>query len=212
MISERQLGVLLALAAGVWALFLMQQHTPIGFQYLKPLPDVVTVVAALLVIFNKWAWRWWGIRQFITRPDLNGTWKGTVVSVWKRPGDSQAMPPIEAYFAIRQTYTTLDIRLFTSESSSELIADSIVEDTAGIHVVGGLFRNTPTLLNRHRSPMHHGAVLLNVRGNPPHALEGEYWTDRNTKGELRFEQHSKHIHYDFVSARDEEYRHLRGEQ
>jgi hypothetical protein len=46
-------------------------------------------------------------------------------------------------------------------------------------------------------------------GSPPIALEGEYWTDRNTKGELVFHEFSKRVHYDFVSASKGRFKNLR---
>jgi hypothetical protein len=34
--------------------------------------------------------------------------------------------------------------------------------------------------------MHHGSASLDIIGRPASRLEGRYWTDRDTKGELEF--------------------------
>jgi len=51
-------------------------------------------------------------------------------------------------------------------------------------VVSGVYRNEPRQGMRERSPIHHGAFLLRVGGNPATSLEGEYWPDRRTSGEM----------------------------
>jgi hypothetical protein len=38
---------------------------------------------------------------------------------------------------------------------------------------------------RQRSPIHYGAFVLDVQGDPAKDLAGYYWTDRNSRGELR---------------------------
>lgn len=38
---------------------------------------------------------------------------------------------------------------------------------------------------RDRSPIHYGAIVLDVQGDPVKDLVGYYWTERSTRGELR---------------------------
>jgi hypothetical protein len=70
----------------------------------------------------------------------------------------------------------------------------------GIYSVAGIYRNTPNILNRNVSPIHQGSILLHVQGNKRIILDGEYWTDRSTKGELRFTERNKKPVYDFRQA------------
>ena len=82
--------------------------------------------------------------------------------------------------AVRQSLTTLSMRLMTAESSSRLIAYKMVEENDGVFLVTGVYTNTPKLeLRGDRSEIHYGALLLQVLGDPPISLEGHYWTDRN---------------------------------
>jgi hypothetical protein len=48
-----------------------------------------------------------------------------------------------------------------------------------------VYRNEPKLSVRDRSPIHYGAIVLDVQGDPVKELAGCYWTDRNSRGELR---------------------------
>jgi hypothetical protein len=53
---------------------------------------------------------------------------------------------------------------------------------------------------RNRSAMHYGALQLSVAGSPPERIEGQYWTDRDTKGELSLADRKDGHAYDMVSA------------
>jgi len=48
-----------------------------------------------------------------------------------------------------------------------------------------VYRNEPKIQVRDRSPIHYGAFMLDVQGNPIDALEGVYWTDRETRGDMK---------------------------
>ncbi len=73
----------------------------------------------------------------------------------------------------------------TPESRSKLIAHSIDEQEDGIYRLAGVYRNEPNIgLQGQRSEIHHGAFSLEIYGAPVNRLEGHYWTDRNTRGEM----------------------------
>ena len=82
------------------------------------------------------------------------------MSTWI-PAEGSPGTPIEAYLAIRQTFSFIKIRLMTRESNSHLLAGSIVRDPSGLYVVTGIYRNLPDLFRRLASPIHHGAMLSN---------------------------------------------------
>jgi hypothetical protein len=136
---------------------------------------------------------------------LRGTWKGQLVSTWVDPVTNQGRGEIEAYLVIRQTYFTIDVRLLTAESGSVTLSANIVDDGQGVHTLAVLYRNTPRALLRHRSPIGHGGMLLYVRGTPAYRLDGEYWTDRNTKGELTFTARTHEQLHDFEHAKGAAY-------
>ncbi len=128
------------------------------------------------------------------------------MSTWRDPATGQAVSPIEAYIAITQTASAIQMRLMTQESESELLGASIVPDADGLARLFGTYRNTPRPEVRHRSQIHHGGLFLNIHGEPPGRLEGQYWTDRNTTGSLTFEARCRQIHRRFEDAQRAVYR------
>lgn len=189
MVSRFHLTTITLIAAGIWALLLLLQGTSVTAAFFRPLSNVLGIIVVLLSLFDKWGWRLRLLRPwFLIVPDLNGVWKGRLVSNWTDPQTRQRIPPIDATIDIRQTFSSIQLRLKTNESESELLSGGLVRKADGTYQVVGVYRNTPQLLLRERSPIHHGGLILDVIGNPPSALRGEYWTDRNTQGELRFEE------------------------
>jgi len=187
MLPHRYLSILVAVGAATWVTLLAVYgvHVPLGV-FFKPFSVVEGALLVLMTLFDSWAWRWRALRPWlVSTPDLNGTWKGEIVSTWV-PAAEPHGTPIQAYLAIHQTFSFIRIRLMTRESNSNLLTGSVARDPSGLYVVTGIYRNVPDLLRRSTSPIHHGAMLLEVRENPPRVLQGEYWTDRDTKGELRF--------------------------
>ncbi len=93
--------------------------------------------------------------------------------------------PVQCIMTIRQTYSRFSARLFTKESSSYLVAHKIEPQNDGVFQLFGTYQNTPDItLRGERSEIHYGALVLEVRGDPPKSLVGHYWTDRGTKGSL----------------------------
>jgi hypothetical protein len=201
MIKKKHFTALIAIGVIVWAAVLHFGGVPLYLALLKPFSWVVTVVAFAWEGFDRWAWRWKLLHPwFVARPDLQGTWKGELRSDWNAPGSGGAMPSVEAYMVVRQTYSTIDLRLFTAESASDVLAAHVVEDAVGLHTVAATYRNVPRMLRRSQSPMHYGAVLLQVRGDPAVSLDGAYWTDRGTKGEIDLRIRSRLLANDFGHA------------
>lgn len=48
--------------------------------------------------------------------------------------------------------------------------------------------------------MHHGGIILSVKGKSPVGLEGQFWTDRGTKGELYLSAYNRKIFSDYGNA------------
>jgi hypothetical protein len=95
--------------------------------------------------------------------------------------------------AVRQTFSVLSMRLMTKGASSELVAERIVQAEDGVFRIFGVYTNNPRIAVRHRSEIHFGALLLDVQGEPPNSLEGNYWTDRSARGSLSFTRHNMKV-------------------
>jgi hypothetical protein len=173
----------------VWLLALWAQGMPVlDASFLKPFGLVVSITMLVVFVFNKYCWAWKVFRGwYVKRPDLRGTWKAELQSSWTNPETSQPVPPITAYAVIRQTLTSMSLRLFTKESKSVLIAHSIeIQEADDLCKLVGVYRNEPNIeLQGVRSEIHYGAFSLEIHGEPVAELEGHYWTDRGTKGRMR---------------------------
>jgi hypothetical protein len=206
MMTENQLKTLVGLAIVIWAGVLVFQHQTVSLHSLTPFSYVVTGLSAALVLWERWLWAWPVFHPWLTsQPDLRGTWKGMLVSDWIDPHTQQHRLPTEVYYVIRQTYSTIDIRMLTVESMSESLSGNVFSDKVGVYKLAVTYRNIPRLLERARSPVHHGGALLNLIGKPIHKLDGEYWTDRDTGGELTFTVRTRKIVHDFEEATRQEF-------
>jgi predicted pore-forming effector associated with SMODS systems len=185
MIEPKHFKILAAIGVALWAATLYSQGTPLHLALLKPFSIVVTAMAVSWSAFDRWVWRWQPLSGwFVSRPDLQGTWKGKLASNWEDSNTGERTQQIQVYVVVRQTYSKVAIRLFTAESSSQSSSAQVNYDEERVYTVAATYTNTPRILNRNRSPMHRGAVVFQVVGGPPVALTGEYWTDRETKGEI----------------------------
>lgn len=202
--TRLQISSFVGFTIGVWLLALWWQGEPVlSTTFLKPFGLVVGAVGVVVIFFNHVAWSWPAWRGwYVNRPDLRGTWKAELRSNWRgQNGDTESVP-IEAYAVVRQTLTSLSLRLLTNESRSVLVAHSIEREPDGLFSIAGVYRNEPRVeLQGARSEIHHGAILLRVHGSPPMSLEGHYWTDRATKGSLVLSSRHSEMASSFADAR-----------
>src|SRR5438477_619196 len=127
--TTTQLKVLIGLVVVIWALALIAQGQPVPLDYLKAFSYAVTGVSFALLLWERWLWSGRLFRPWLTtRPDLRGTWKGWLASDWVDPVTKQGRGDIECYLVIRQTFSTLDLRLLTEESGSISLSANIVAD------------------------------------------------------------------------------------
>jgi hypothetical protein len=202
MIPDLQLKALIVVVLAALAVVLFMQGRPVPVSdFYNAFSYVVTSVAFALLLWERYLWHWWPFYPYLhKKPDLRGTWKGQLDSNYQDPETKQQKGAIEVYIVVRQTYSTIDVRLFSAESSSVSLSGSFYSDNAGLYTLACTYRNTPTMLRRKKSPISHGGLLLSVRGTPVHRLDGEYWTDRNTGGEVVCTARSEDEAHDFIQA------------
>jgi hypothetical protein len=179
--------LILLISSGVTSLF---DLVNIG----KKFPQAVTVYIILALIFVKWVWRWRIFQGWLVKiPDLQGTWKGEIISTWINPETNKKLDPISAVLSIKQNFNKIDCLLFTEESSSYSVAAEINLDQGGNLYLNYNYTNRPRSSVRERSEIHDGAAILKIIKSPDALLEGEYWTSRKTTGEMKFSFESKKI-------------------
>lgn len=190
--SRSVIHVIAAIVAVVYLVSFLVQGAPFEDNWLAPFGSAVSAATLALIAFDRWVWRWPIVCRFANRPVVHGTWHGTLSSYYEDPTTKQRVPADrDVYFVVRQRFWTLSMQLITKESKSRSIVGVIDDQGDGAHALVSIYRNTPKLRVRERSPIHHGALMLDVSGKPANRLEGFYWTDRKTMGELEL-----HTRYD----------------
>jgi hypothetical protein len=188
MLTRLHISSFIGLTIAVWLVALWVQGMPVlSLEFIKPFGIVVGAITLFVALFNKYAWSWKIFQGwYVNRPDLRGTWQVELKSNWINPETNEPIPPIIAYAVIRQTLTSLSLRLMTKESRSKLIAHSIEKEEDGVFRLAAIYRNEPKIeLQGDRSEIHHGSLSLEIHGSPVDLMEGHYWTDRGTKGSMK---------------------------
>jgi predicted pore-forming effector associated with SMODS systems len=90
-----------------------------------------------------------------------------------------------------QRFWSITARLLTKESSSRSLVAGFQRHTDGVNELLYTYANTPRVEVRARSEIHYGTVVLNAPRDRAQGLEGHYFTDRKTRGEMRFMHHMK---------------------
>jgi hypothetical protein len=142
--SERYIKAIIYCAALAWTVILYFNHEAVKSVWLWPLSTAITVVLYAVMAFDLWLWKipllhgW-----FVKQPMIDGTWKAGIRSNWKNPATGTGIPPVEGYMIVRQTFSSLSLRLLTAESISELVGAEIVCSSDGLYCVSGVYRNEP---------------------------------------------------------------------
>ena len=118
MAGKLQTQVILATTVVVWGALLLIQGVTLKASYLRPYSLVVGILILLQVVFDRWLWRVPAVARVLRCPVLRGTWKGQLRSTWEDSKTGQRIEPIDVFLVVRQTYSTVSIRLMTAESSS----------------------------------------------------------------------------------------------
>lgn len=171
-------------------------------QILALLPSLAPLA---IVAYDQWIWRWSPIQKLNHRPRVEGLWKATLV-----PDAESHIPlevtrgPIEVYVVIEQSYWTISITQFSKESRSYSRTSTFLKHGESNHMsLSFLYDNVPRQEHRRRSPRHVGACEFRTPQGGPTRMEGHYFTDRFTQGEMTLELVDRSTNFaDFQSARD----------
>jgi hypothetical protein len=181
--------------AGLLAGSAIRGHPPQSIsEWLAPIGPAVTLAVACLVLFDRWAWRQPGIRRLHHRPLLHGTWHGELATSWidRNTGRRKAPDP-DVFLVIRQKFWSISARLLTNESTSNSLFAELTAGKDGVCQLLYVYLNSPQAAVEHRSRLHYGAVVLNAPRNRHDGLEGRYFTDRKTTGDMRFGVHYRQL-------------------
>jgi hypothetical protein len=172
----------------IWTLLMIVNRASliIDWDTIRLLPSVVSIYAVLYFVFVKWLWRSSLFRNWLVIvPDLQGTWRGQLVTTWIKAGTNKLPDPTITYVVIRQTLRHIHVSMFTDESASNSDAAAVVVDKErGIKLLSYSYSNVPKAGVRDHSEIHYGSARLRITTKPKLLLEGDYWTDRKSTGHM----------------------------
>jgi hypothetical protein len=117
-------------------------------------------------------------------PDLQGTWQGEIRTTGKDLHGDPNGTPIPVILVIKQDYSSLSCTMHTITSESRSTAAQLSHDLDGTIRMAYNYTNRPKAVVRDQIPMHDGAAILRLVLHPKRCLEGEYWTNRRSIGDI----------------------------
>lgn len=186
------LYLIIGISAAIFGL-LIPIYKPEGLlEYLKLIPKIVTIDLLLYFGFVKWFWKWKIFKHWLVPfENLNGTWKGYIKTNWVNPETGEKPAPIPAILSIQQSFHKVSCVMRTGEMiSHSYIADFIIDNENQVNQLCYSYQSNPNPSVRDRSEIHNGTMLFNILITSQ-KLEGQYWTERKTTGEIDLDFHSK---------------------
>lgn len=139
--------------------------------------EAIGVSAIVMMVFNKWAWKWRWLHWTHDVPMLSRNYNGEFISDYdgvKRFGK----------IIISQTFLNVTVQLKSDESCSRSLIASF-NKLQSVQYLIYTYQNDPKAEIQDRSPIHYGTAMLNISN--PKILEGNYFTGRKSRGSIRFE-------------------------
>lgn len=158
-------------------------------------PKVVSIDLLVILAFVKWGWKLKIFRGWLVPfPNLNGSWVGFLYSDWKNPETGAKPPPIPVMLTVNQSFFHISCKMRTSEMESSSYSEGfLIDSDRQIKNVAYSYSSQPRLSLNERSIPHDGTVVFKIIENPKQKLEGRYWTERLTKGEIILQYYSKEL-------------------
>lgn len=190
-------------------LFSLELELPGWWRFLVSFLPTMTVTS--VVVWDLWLWRLPRVQSFVRRPDLRGLW-----SVTLSPHPNSHIPeggnrgPIAAFMEVRQSFWAVHLRLYTDQSSSKSTAAAWLPTFENsVDNLTFTYDNTPKISESHRSMRSTGVCNLMPTSLKPKEIEGAYFTDRFTKGDMHLTLVDHTSGYSSFASAD---RHLKGQR
>ncbi len=163
------------------------------FEYFRLILIVISVDGVLISIFIKYIWKWHFLYDWLVPfPNLNGTWEGKIKSTWKDKKTNKELDFILAKLVIKQSFLSISCLVTTSKLESySFISGFIINKEQQILKLVYSYDSTTKQAEKGGNNKHSGTIILNIK-NHGKKLEGYYWTDRKTTGDVEFDN-SKYL-------------------
>lgn len=199
MFEKLPISAVVFIAAATWAIVLFAQGTTLSWAHVAPFGTAVTVVTLFNAFFERSLWRWRIFSWLFSVPSIGGTWAVELQTSHDVDGSDNNV--VAGYASIRQTFSSISIRLMTTGAHSFLVADSLKKRSDGVYELTGVYQSEPNFNRRTAdTQIHFGAFKIIVCGTPPTEMNGHYWTDRDSKGSIIYKDRMENIFDTFDSA------------
>ena len=144
------------------------------------LTEGISFTTIIATFFVSVAWKWPIFKGWlIPIPNLNGKWAGLFRYEWEGKKRKRQFSA-----TIRQTFFSIIIEVDTKESSSRSFCGTFdIDNEKHIKDLIYSYESVPNTTLRGRSPIHYGTARLSINKDNT-LMKGEYWTSRQTKGEM----------------------------
>jgi hypothetical protein len=185
--------VVIGFTAGIWS----AAGSP---AWLRGYATAVIVAILVFALWEHWLWRLPLMQRLPRVPRrIDGTWAGTLTSLWTDPATERRPDEKRVFLVVRQTASRVTLELLTEESTSRSSIARLSRDEMGLSLAY-MYSNRPDSRIEHRSTMHNGSAFVEISGTPAMRMRGRYWTDRYTRGELDLQRRTTRAVVDFREA------------
>lgn len=157
---------------------------------LKWIATSSSAVIMLLLVFDRWAWRWLllsKISELLGHPVIHGTWKGVIEFDKNEDGVPGS---IDCYLSIYQTFSTVSVRGYFGTSNSNSLTAAIDHPYPTRTRLIYVYHSEAPHGKRDKNRPNDGTVVLDIIGRPVESITGSYFTDRGGTGRIILDQHS----------------------
>lgn len=158
-------------------------------------PKVVSIDLILVTIFTKWGWKLKFFKGWLVPfPNLNGSWVGYINSDWINPETEKSIEEIPVLLTVNQSFFHISFTMHTSEMKSHSVSEGFnINNKKQVKQVSYIYTSKPRIVLKERSLSHDGAVVFDIINQDNKKLEGRYWTERKTTGEIKLDFYKKDI-------------------
>lgn len=146
-------------------------------------------IIIILILIVGWQYIWNKIPKLNDWlfPNINGTWNVEIHWNWKQADGTIKRGIKKGEVVIKQNFLTLSMELFTDESESEtLVIQPKKNSDSGRLQFYYIYKNTPIDKGNNKLLTHIGTAILKMAPHTNDIMQGNYFTDRNTQGLLKF--------------------------
>ncbi|MGV0924115.1 Cap15 family cyclic dinucleotide receptor domain-containing protein [Empedobacter tilapiae] len=156
----------------------------------KGFSSSITIVTLFWTFYFTYGWKWCILNKIFYKPNLNGTWKGKLISDWGKDKGIEPTPRI-IYIVIRQNFLRIHFTTFTESFIGYSYSETLsLKPETGLKNVAYLYRKETSSAND--EDLREGATELRyIKDKFYKKLVGKFWTNTKSQGTIEVEFVSK---------------------